>query len=162
MSIFKEAVLFAWHKNLAYGPKLIADLSAEQMAFQPAVGMNHPAWVFSHLNLYLPVIQSLLRGETFADPKEHKFGMQSKPEPDPSLYDPKDRLLQEFLKGHESIARLFAECDEDLFDSPVSLPRWKESMKKTGVALNYLMALHENIHFGQLSAWRRVQGLPPV
>ena len=31
-----------------------------------------------------------------------------------------------------------------------------------GDGLVWMIASHENIHLGQLSAWRRVQGLPSV
>ena len=79
-----EGFLYSWKKNQDYAPKLIADLSEEQMVAQPATDpdapANHPAWVFSHLNVYLPVICSIIRGEAFEDPKTHRFGMLSKPE----------------------------------------------------------------------------------
>jgi hypothetical protein len=42
------------------------------------------------------------------------------------------------------------------------LPRWKEIMPTVGIALPYLLLVHENQHLGQLSAWRRVLGLPAV
>ena len=35
-------------------------------------------------------------------------------------------------------------------------------MPKIGIWLNYLMTLHESTHLGQVSVWRRVQGMPAV
>jgi hypothetical protein len=161
-----EGLLFAWKKNQDYAPKLVADLSAVQMVAQPAADpnapSNHPAWVLSHLNVYLPVICSIIRGEEFEDPKPHKFGMQSKPVGDAGEYASKDELISEFLSGHDQVAELLGNADESVFANAVLLPRWKDVMPTAGVAIPYLMLNHENGHLGQVSAWRRIQGLPGV
>lgn len=161
-----QGFLFAWKKNLEYGPKLVADLSDEQMALQPApegkLPANHPAWVFSHLNVYIPIIASIIKNETFEDPKPHPFGMLSKPESDRSIYASKDQLMDEFIRGHEEVAQLLAEADDSIFENQIQLPRWQEIMPTAAVALPYLMFNHENGHFGQVSAWRRIQGMPSV
>jgi len=131
MSII-DGLLFSWQKNSDYAARLVSDLSDEQMMLQPApegkAAANHPAWILSHLNVYLPVIASVIQGENFDDPKSNQFGMDSKPEADPSIYASKDTLINEFVAGHE----------------------------------NGHLLLHENGHLGQLSAWRRIQGMPSV
>lgn len=157
-----EGLLFGWNKNLEYGTKLIADLSDEQMTAQPAPDTNHPAWIFSHLGAYHPVIVSVIRGEEFDDPKEHRFGMLSKPESDAGLYPTKAQLQAAWAKGHADVAAALSEHGEVALERSIRLERWKTIMPKSGIALPYLMLIHENIHLGQLSAWRRVQGLPPV
>lgn len=165
MSII-QGLLYCWNKNLQYGRRLVEDLTDEQMVLQPApVGnapANHPAWVFSHLNAYLPAIQALIKGEEFDDPKQHPFGMLSKPEADAKLYPPKAELIQEFVAGHENVGELLRDCTEEIFQQPVSLPRWSPIMPNLGTALPYVMINHENMHLGQISAWRRIQGLPSV
>ena len=162
MSTIIEGLLFGWAKNLTYGTKLIADLSDEQMTAQPAPGTNHPAWIFSHLEAYHPVIVALIRGEAFDDPKEHRFGMLSKPESDASLYASRERLQAAWNEGHAQVAQALGEQGEVALERGVKLERWKPIMPKVGIALPYLMLVHENTHLGQLSAWRRVQGLPSV
>jgi DinB superfamily len=169
-----EGLLFSWSKNLGYGQKLVADLSDEQMVVQPAPGVgpgdvpgvgpgvNHPAWVFSHLNAYHPVIESVVKGELFDDPVDHRFGMKSKPQADRSVYASKSELVDAFVSGHERVEQALRDADDSLWDREVVLPRWQQFMPTAGVALPYLMLVHENTHFGQLSAWRRVQGLPSV
>lgn len=161
-----EGLLFCWNKNTVYAPKLIADLSAEQMLLQPAPAemapANHPAWIFSHLNIYLPVIECLIRGEPFEDPRDHAFGMLSSPESDPSVYASKEALLESFNAGHRSVVDLLSQQDDAVFQQAVQLPRWAAVMPTVGAALPYLMLNHENQHLGQLSAWRRIQGLPSV
>ena len=166
MSSILDGLRFCWNKNREYGPKLVADLDDQQMVLQPApegnLPSNHPAWVFSHLNVYLPVIAGIIQGESFEDPKEHRFGMLSKPEADGSIYASKDDLVGEFVAGHDRVMDLLETADESVFQLPVQLPRWQEIMPTAAIALPYLMLNHENSHLGQLSAWRRIQGMPSV
>ncbi|MDB4533814.1 DinB family protein [Vicingaceae bacterium] len=166
MSAAIDGLIFGWKKNLDYGPKLVADLSDEQMIFQPAgpdnPPANHPAWVFSHLNAYLPVIAGIIKSVEFEDPKNHRFGMLSRPENDLSVYDRKQDLVDQFVAGHDEVLQLLEKSSIDMLDQPVKLLRWEEIMPIAGIALPYLMLNHENGHLGQLSTWRRVQGMPSV
>lgn len=165
MSVAIDGLIFGWKKNAVYGASLVKDLDQDQMILQPATGdapSNHPSWVFSHLNAYLPIIECLILGNDFQDPKDHQFGMLSKPENDASIYASKDELVNQFTDGHQRIVQLLTGADDSILDAPVNLPRWKEVMPKVGIALPYLMLNHENTHLGQLSAWRRIQGLPSV
>jgi hypothetical protein len=88
--------------------------------------------------------------------------MLSRPESDPQIYPSKAELIETFQRGHREIAELLGGCDESIFEQPVHLPRWAAVMPHVGSALPYLMLNHENQHLGQLSAWRRIQGLPSV
>lgn len=166
MSTIVDGLLFSWKKNSDYAARLVADLSDEQMMLQPApegkAPANHPAWIFSHLNVYLPVITNIIKAENFADPKEHQFGMDSKPEADASIYASKDTLINEFVSGHESVTKLLEEVGPGCLENEIVLDRWKAFFPTAAVALPYLMLLHENSHLGQLSAWRRIQGMPSV
>lgn len=165
MSAAIDGLLFSWKKNMEYGPLLVSDLSEEQMVQQPVTSgtpSNHPAWVFSHLNVYLPLIEKLIQGETFDDPKDHRFGRGSRPENDRSIYASKSQLVDDYVKGHQRVIDLLAGADDDLLTREVTLPRWKEVMPNLAVILPYLMILHEATHLGQLSAWRRIQGMPSV
>ena len=165
MSTIIQGLIFSWNKNADYAQRLVADLSDEQIVSQPVADgapANHAAWVLSHLNVYVPIISSIIDGNEFEDPKTHTFGMQSKPESDRAIYESKDALISTFVQGHEKVAAQLQDASSDLFDKSVTLPRWKEVMPTAGIALPYLMILHENTHLGQLSAWRRVLGLPSV
>jgi hypothetical protein len=166
MSTAIAGLLFGWNKNAEYGPKLVADLSDQQLVAQPALTgqppVNHPAWIFSHLNAYLPVIEAIIAGQEFEDPKEHPFGMLSQPAADRSIYALKDELVARFTTGHQRITELLQSADDAMLDQTINLPRWKSIMPTAGIALPYLMLNHENLHLGQLSAWRRVQGMPSV
>ena len=158
----KDILLFSWDKNLDYGQKLLADLPEDRVVFQPAENMNHPAWVFSHLNAYHPVITAMIRGEVFDDPKEHPFGMKSKPVTDASVYPTKSKLVEAFVRGHHDVTEALRAADEAIIHQAVPLERWVKYIPNIGAALGYLMILHESTHLGQISAWRRVQGMAMV
>jgi hypothetical protein len=166
MSAIIDGLLMSWNKNLDYGTRLVADLSDEQMIAQPNVPtgviVNHPAWVFSHLNIYIPIIAAMVEGRAFDDPREHPFGMTSRPQLDQSLYASKVELLRDFTEGHQRVHAAMKNADESLFERDTPLERWRATMPKLGFVLPYLMLLHENQHLGQVSAWRRAQGLPSV
>ncbi len=168
MSVIIEGLIYAWRKNLDYGQRLVADLSEPQMVAQPGTApadgsvINHPAWVLSHLNLYHSVMAALIRGQTFPDPREHPFGMKSKPVASRNAYPAKPELVDAWVKGHEAVEAALRERGEPALQVDVSLERWRALMPKVGNALPYLMLVHENTHLGQISMWRRVQGMPSV
>ena len=157
-----DVILTGHSRIIDYGTKLVADLSDEQMILQPRANINHPAWILSHLNAYLPIMQNLMKGEPFPDPKDHPFGMQSSPQQDMSLYPGRSDLSRTFQEGNLAAAALLRELGEDALKQPVQLKRWQEGMPVSGMALGYIMLAHQGIHLGQISAWRRAAGFPPV
>ena len=163
MSIMIDALLTGWDRNLEYAKKLLADVPADKITQQPVPEINHPAWALSHLNGYHDVMVRLLAGKTLAvDPKDQPFGMLTKPVTDLSVYLPKDKLVDAFARGHAAVGAALRQADVAALEAPVSLERWRTAFGKVGVALAYLMLVHESQHLGQISAWRRVQGLPRV
>lgn len=162
MSVMIDAMLLAWDRNLDYTKRLLADVPQDRMAYQPAVNMNHPSWILSHLNLYHSVMTAMLLNRPFEDPKDHKFGMKSKPAADASLYLPKVELLGDYERGHVDVAAALRSAGQARLEATTPLERWRTAMPQVGIVLNYLMVLHESVHLGQFSVWRRVQGMPSV
>ncbi|WP_428386282.1 DinB family protein [Mucisphaera sp.] len=162
LDAYKATLIAGWNANRDYAQKLVADLKPDQWTHQPAPGMNHPAWILAHLTLYHEVLAGLLKGETPADPKDHPFGMQSSPQPDLATYGDPEQLVASFTEGHASVlAALEAATEQDIL-RPMPIERWTTRFPRVGDLLGYVMLLHEATHLGQLSAWRRVQGLPSV
>jgi hypothetical protein len=166
MSSIIDGLIEGYRRNQDYGERLLYDLTDEHMTMQPhgerERPVNHPAWAFSHMNVYLPVIQCVIRGERFEDPMHHRFGMNSRPETEFGIYGTRLRILADWSRGHEAVCELLQHCDNTLFGRSVHLERWTTVMPTAGVCLPYLMLNHENMHLGQISAWRRVLGLPSV
>lgn len=162
----KDLLLQNWKGNLDYALRLVHDLGDSQIVLQPALHMNHPAWVLCHLCHYHPAILALIVGESCPDPAQHpdapRFDEGSTPVPDTAQYPNRRELLERFRLGHEEISEALADVTIERLNEPVALVRWQSLWGATGVALAYLMLMHESVHLGQVSAWRRAQGLPRV
>ena len=152
--------------NAEYADKLTADLTEDQKVAQPAPGMNHPGWLLSHLNLYLPMAIAVARGQTPPDPREtpdsRRYGYGSEVSPDPSAYAPLADLRRAFADGHVEAEAALRSATLDALSAPPPVERWRERFGTVAEMLNYQLVRHETLHLGQLSAWRRAMGLPRV
>jgi len=110
----------------------------------------------------MPILSLALDGKLFDDPKEHEFGMKSKPSADASIYASKDKLIGDYVTSHEKVISQLEAADASVLETPIQLERWQSFMPTVGFIVPYLLCNHENIHLGQISAWRRIQGLPSV
>jgi hypothetical protein len=157
----RDHVLRAAELNLAYAKKLLADIPDEKMAVQPAPGMNHAAWVLGHLTF---VGDAAIR--VFDLPYEMKkewgelFNMTSKPVSDRSVYPSKDELWTAYERAYRRLSDTVKAAPLDVFDREHPNPKLRAIMPTIGVAVTHVLCTHHGLHLGQLSAWRRAQGLP--
>jgi uncharacterized damage-inducible protein DinB len=146
--------------------KLVADLSDDQLALQPAPKMNHAAWVLGHLLVVDYSFAQLITGMPVpawvTDEVKATYGNKSEPVADKSKYKPKQFYLEKMAEVRERIyARLKTMTQAD-FDAPHPDPARRERFPTVGHMVTFYGTWHETYHSGQLSAWRRVQGLPSV
>jgi hypothetical protein len=161
---FVASVLSMTAEHADYTRRLVADLRDEQMIAQPVAGvvMNHPAWILCHLSVYGPVMAACLRGEPFDDPRTHRFGMGSRPVNDLAAYPPRERVIAEHVAGCSAAAEALRAASPARLAEPPPLERWKGRFPDIAFLVMHLMVRHPAVHLGQLSAWRRAMGLPPV
>lgn len=167
-----STILITWRRNAAYGLRLVEGLASEQFVAQPmgwarekgdaSRGMNHPAWILGHLNLYCGVADAMARGVVVIDPAEDRFGPKSRPLADISAYPSPALLVQEFREGHDAAAKSLEAATREVLEAPPAFERWRVMHPTVGDMLVTLMVKHESGHLGQLSAWRRAMGLAPV
>lgn len=164
ISPIASAILITWSRNRDYARSLVSDLAPDQFIAQPVPGvtMNHPAWILSHLNVYAPIAAALLREKPFEDPIDHRYGRKSRVVNDPAEYPRPDRLLTDYLRLHDEAQVALETAPESRFAEPNPLARWQGMHPRIGDQLATLCIKHESMHLGQLSAWRRAMGLPPV
>jgi hypothetical protein len=148
---------------LGYCRLLTADLKDEQLCVQPLEGINHPAWIMSHLAIATDYAARLL-GEPWACPKDwhEKFGPGSKVSPERSNYPSKAELLAVLEAGHARVTKAAGQVSEVRLQLPQPSRVFKEELPTVGDLLTHLITSHPAIHLGQLSAWRRMMGLPRV
>ena len=160
-----QSIVYAWDNGLRYALALLEDLTDEQMLLRPGGNMNHPAWILGHMSLYYPIVPALLRGESFPDPADDDlFGFRGRgPQDDLALYGTKAAQLDRMTTGHEQVAQALAfrrasPTSNVRRASRAGVPCTRPSSSCCPICL----LLHENIHIGQLSIWRRAAGLPAV
>ena len=146
--------------------KLVADLTDDQFTFQPAPKTNHPAWVLGHLlqvdYSFLNMIAPGTPAPLIDDKWKATYGGGSTPVADKTLYKSKAFYLEELNKVREQIlAKLKTMTAADL-----AKPNPNEQRRERFPTVGHMVMLygtwHEAYHAGQLSTWRRVQGLPAV
>ncbi|MCC6429193.1 MAG: DinB family protein [Phycisphaerales bacterium] len=164
MNPLASAILISWNRNAAYGQRLLGDVEPGMLIAQPVQGraINHPAWIFSHLNLYAGIAAKMARGEPFDDPADHPHGAKSEPLADPSVYDSRDALLATWARSHEDGAQALRTASDQVISAAPPVERWRTLHPTVGDMLVTLMVKHESGHLGQMSAWRRAIGLPRV
>ncbi|HQU86160.1 MAG TPA: DinB family protein [Pyrinomonadaceae bacterium] len=137
---------------------LIEDLSDEQMRLQSATGENPPIWILGHLLLGDTYLLHLLNvSELNADFTEllSKYGPQSTNRNFDSKQFLVKRLTETNLLRCEAVRRM----------NDLNKPMPDETLAKTQATIAHhlqMLVFHEGNHCGQLSSWRKLQGLSAV
>ena len=159
-SIIKP-VLSAYAFNLNYAQRLVADLSDRQMCVLPMPGMNHPAWVLGHLAITCDFVASLLDRPAACPGEWQKlFGPGTKPTNQVGTYPTKGVLLDVLRDGHARVEAAYQAADAATLEKPTPNPQMRRVFLTVAESVVGMMTTHESMHLGQVSAWRRVQGLP--
>src|SRR5262249_46712352 len=150
---------------LGYCKLLSKDIDEAKMAESPAPGVNHPAWILTHLAIATDFAARLL-GEPAKCPKEwhQNCGPGSKLMSDRSSYASKRELLTALEAGHARVSEAAAKTTEEARQKPhsIELAILKQALPTVGEVGADLMTTHAGIHLGQLSMWRRMMGMPGV
>jgi len=159
----RDHVLRAAAGNVDYAKRLVADIPEEKMAVQPAPGMNHAAWVLGHLAYVFDSMIVVWRQKP-AMSREWKelFNVPSKPQPEREKYPSKAELLEAYEKAYQRIVDVVKAASPEDLDKEFPNPNLRAAMPTIGVAMVHILTSHQGQHLGQLSAWRRAQGLPGV
>ncbi len=153
--------------NLAYTHQLVGGLTEEQTDHAPVDGMTTPRWVVGHL---VQVADQITLGWVLEQPRSLEpwdawFGMGTYPRDLPDQAPTLAVGLQELERLHGVISECVKASSPDLYERtiPASVVEgFRERFGTIGNALTHTMLLHEMQHLGQLSAWRRAQGMPEV
>lgn len=159
-----QSMVYAWDNGLRYALALLEDVTDEQMVLRPGGNMNHPAWILGHMSLYYPIVPALLEGRQFEDPADNElFGFRGRgPLMDAQAYGSKQSQIDRMTSGHEEVAQALLAATQEQLNRPPSLLRWAAMYPTVEFMLPDLLLMHENIHIGQLSIWRRAVGLPAI
>ena len=156
-------LLHTWSLNLGYAKRLVADIPDGAMALQPALGMNHAAWVLGHLACTADMLGAMIGLKPICPPEwVSLFDWNSTPSSDASLYASKATLLKALEDAHAQTAAALPHVPASRWSETTPLEAVRGFLPTMGDCFVFVMAAHENMHLGQLSAWRRVQGMARV
>jgi len=133
------------------------------------IDSNHPAFVIGHLNLYPARVLELLQVPSvpIASPKTYhqlfSKDAQCVDDRNCSIYPSKEELLAFFEKSYAIALDSVRQVDDTLLltENPVDSPT-KQFLPTLGSLIGFYLGGHVMSHCGQISAWRRMQKLPPA
>lgn len=150
--------------QLGYARQLLADIDPAQMTLQPAPRMNHPAWIVGHLAYVGDMIHKLL-GMPLRTPEHYAalFGPGTQPMAEAERYPSKDELWAMLEEVHRAAPAAVRGASAEIWGKPHPVPMEAlKTLPTMGNLVTHILTTHEGIHLGQLSTWRRMQGLPPL
>jgi hypothetical protein len=157
------------HVSLGYAERLLKDVSADRFARFAAPGgvvveSNHPAFVYGHLSLYAPKVLRQIGHPAPAVPDhfEIRFSKDATcvDDVDGDLYPARDEIVEFFLEGHRMVIGALRSTPDDVFQQPNPAEgRMRDLFPTIGAVQAFYCGGHMMMHLGQVSAWRRMEGL---
>ncbi|MDA7950967.1 MAG: DinB family protein [Pirellulaceae bacterium] len=158
-----SSILAGYEFSRGYMMKLLEDIPEEKMATFSHGIVNHPAWQIGHLvtsgNYALEIAG---HDRLVPDTWQEIFGIGSEPVEDSSKYPSKAELLEAYAAVHERVKEVLPQVDPALLTAEVTDEGIREYFGTNDLLLSFILGAHEGVHAGQLSAWRRSQGMPHV
>jgi len=146
---------------LGYCRRLVDDIPDDALADQPSPGVTHPAWVLGHLAIAADAATVRLGGRPACPPDWRRlFGPGSAVSPDRAAYPSKAELLAAVERGFGLAVESARRATPELLAQPQAGPFYTQECPTVGDLVAHLMTTHSFLHLGQLSAWRRMRGLP--
>lgn len=152
-----------FHFGVGFLKSLLQGIDAGKLADQPLPGMNHPLWIVGHLAVTME-FAGQLADVSYKAPEGwgELFGMGSQPVSDASKYPSLDELIAELDKSVEVFGSKLASIDAAALAAEMPNEEFRKMMPTVGDGLVFILNGHVMMHIGQLSAWRRAIGLPPM
>jgi len=128
---------------------------------------NHPAWVIGHLAFYHHKVMQLLNQPAgITQPPANyeelfKNGSECRDDADGKIYPKMADLTKFFHDTFPLTIDAVANADDALLlDANPAEGRMKELFPLRGQVIAFLLSGHPMSHLGQISTWRRIEGLP--
>lgn len=149
---------------LGYGDMLLGGIDPDD-AFTPiAEGGSHPAWILGHLTWADSRMAVGLGGESGIDLEAWTklFAGGTPALTDASAYPAWSEIVDAWHDSHARCEAAAPSVTAEILAQPNNHPILGKPYPTFESFFGFLMTGHESIHLGQLSAWRRVHGMPPL
>ncbi len=160
--------------SIGLAEAMLKDVKPERFARFTAPGgktihANHPAWNYGHLALYPAKILEIggLTGDIPTPPAAwgdlFAAGTACKDDPEGTIYPAMAEITEAYFAGYKALAERLASVDDATFAKPHGgSERMREMMPTYGAAAVFMVTSHVMMHMGQVSTWRRCEGLGSV
>ena len=154
----------SFDRSVAYVQGLVGDLAEEEMYLRPPGAPNHAAWTLGHL---IHACEAMA-GELGVAPWlpadwGARFGYGSTPAAPPAPGGPSgEGLPASFADAARRMRTALLATDEGRMGEPPPDEAARGTFPTLGDALLQVLCAHTAFHAGQLAAWRRAIGRPPV
>jgi hypothetical protein len=150
---------------LNYCKMLTHDVDDAKLADMPAPGVNHAAWILTHLAICTDYAVQLF-GQPPRCPKEwhQRCRPGSNLTSERSFYASKHDLIAALEAGQACVSEAVGRATDEVLVRPhgIELAFVKNTFPTVGDLVAHLMTTHTGFHLGQLSMWRRMLGMPGV
>ncbi|MFT5423803.1 MAG: hypothetical protein ACI89L_001592 [Phycisphaerales bacterium] len=172
-SMYLQSLLPAAKLGVGFGEMLAKDIPADKFARfitnggQPIVA-NHPAYAIGHLAIYPAKIAGFLGADTSKFAQMEKWtpvleqDIECHDDADGSIYPSKDAIMDAYVSGYAGIVEIVASTDESVFAQENPFEKARDRFPTVGVMTNFMLTSHIMFHLGQVSTWRRCNGLGSV
>lgn len=136
----------------------------EEARFDHAQGQsNSPNWIVGHLALSMDFGLSLL-GETPASVARYMplYGPGSSGGQLADAAFAKQELLDQLVSGGDQLRNKMDCVDPSVLEKPQGTPFLAAELPTVGALLSHIITTHLAMHTGQLSHWRRAEGMSSV
>jgi len=148
---------------VGYAQMMTAEIADERMTEQPVADVNHPAWILGHLAFSAELAVIRLGGEkTLAESWAKLFGPGSKLSSTRAEYPSKESLLKALEQTFDRARTLSSQATDEKLSMPNPNERLRPMLPTIRDSVAFLLTGHFGVHLGQLSAWRRMIGLPAM
>ncbi len=160
--------------SFGYSEGLLKDIKPERFARfttpgGTTVSTNHPAWQIGHLAIYPAKVSQAcglkLEGVSNSEQDLALFeaGKDCQDDAKGSIYPTKDELTGKFFDGYRKLVAACAEASDDFLAAPhEGNERMREFMPSRVALLSFMVSGHIMMHMGQISTWRRCEGMGPA
>jgi uncharacterized damage-inducible protein DinB len=143
--------------------KAFADVPEADLRKQLIAEMNPPVWILGHLVAVFGMISKLLTGSANV-PEQYVgwFGPGSKIPDLPAELPTGKQLLGELGLVSEQLLVVLPKLTEEQLAAPNKTPYFVTELPTVRALLENLLVGHTMLHVGQMTAWRKVAGLPKI
>jgi len=172
MPLFHDVIVNTAARTRGLAQAMLTGIEADRFARHARPGgvevvSNHPAFVYGHLSIYPSRLLDMAGLDPAPASVPEAFGdlfsaqAQCRDDPEGSIYPDMGTITSACFHASDALIEAMPGIGEDRFAMENPNERMRAPFPTFGAMLEFLVGPHAMLHLGQVSAWRRMEGLPP-